>query len=84
MLLPRVRSGAVSAGTAGALLGGAVSNLVDRVLFGAVRDFLVLGPVVANLADLAVLAGLALLARDLLQARGRRPPRSADLESEGR
>lgn len=38
-----VRSGVVSATTAGALLGGALSNLVDRVLFGSVRDFLVLG-----------------------------------------
>ena len=78
LLLPRVRSGAVSAATAGLLLGGALSNLADRALFGAVRDFLVLGPVVANLADLAVFAGLVLLARDLLDVRSRRAPRPAD------
>jgi lipoprotein signal peptidase len=83
LLLPRVRSGAVPALTAGLLLGGALSNLADRALFGAVRDFLVLGPVVANLADVAVVAGLVLLARDLLYVRSRRTSRPADLESEG-
>jgi hypothetical protein len=40
------------------LVGGALSNLVDRLLLGAVRDFLAVAHVVVNLADLAVLAGL--------------------------
>ena len=58
-LVPRTRSPRQIA--AGALLlGGAVGNLVDRVVWGTVRDFLPLGPVVANLADLAVLTGLLL------------------------
>jgi lipoprotein signal peptidase len=38
--------------------GGAVSNLVDRLLLGAVRDFLAIADLVINLADLAVLAGV--------------------------
>ena len=40
------------------LIGGAVSNLVDRLLLGAVRDFLAIGHIVINLADLAVVAGV--------------------------
>jgi len=40
------------------VVGGALSNLVDRLLLGAVRDFLAVAHVVVNLADLAVLAGL--------------------------
>ena len=43
----------------GLLLGGAVSNLVDRLLFSAVRDFIPSVWVVWNLADLAVLVGIA-------------------------
>jgi lipoprotein signal peptidase len=39
-------------------LAGAASNLADRALLGAVRDWLVLGPIVVNVADLAVLLGL--------------------------
>ena len=40
------------------VVGGAASNLLDRLLLGAVRDFLAVGHLVVNLADLAVLAGL--------------------------
>jgi hypothetical protein len=32
---------------------------VDRGLFGSVRDFLVVGSIVLNLADVAVLLGVA-------------------------
>jgi signal peptidase II len=42
----------------GLLIGGALGNLADRLLFGAVHDWLDLGKVVVNLADLAVLVGL--------------------------
>ena len=42
---------------AGLLAGGAASNLADRVVEGAVRDWLALPWMVANLADLAVAAG---------------------------
>ena len=41
------------------VLGGSLGNLVDRAVLGAVRDFLLVGQVVLNLADVAVAAGLA-------------------------
>lgn len=40
------------------LIGGAVSNLADRVVFGAVRDFLLTPWAIINLADVAVVIGL--------------------------
>lgn len=51
---------------AGLALGGGVANTADRLLNGAVRDFLITGPVVINLADLAVLIGLALATHSFL------------------
>jgi lipoprotein signal peptidase len=42
----------------GLLVGGASSNLLDRLLLGAVRDFLTTPWAVINLADLAVLAAV--------------------------
>jgi signal peptidase II len=56
----------VAYGTRGALpgwilalvIGGAFSNLLDRLLLGAVRDFLAIADIVVNLADLAVVAGV--------------------------
>ncbi len=60
---------------AGLGLGGAVSNAADRVLFGAVRDFLVSPWVLWNLADLAVVVGtLAFVWRHVF---GRRRPSSS-------
>lgn len=41
------------------VLGGSLGNLLDRAVHGEVRDFLPIGQVVLNLADLAVAAGLA-------------------------
>jgi lipoprotein signal peptidase len=52
-----VRGGILPAWAAGLLAGGAASNLADRVVQGAVRDWLALPWVVINLADLAVVAG---------------------------
>ena len=49
------RRGSVPAWVPGLLVGGAGANLADRVLFGAVHDWLRLGPVVLNLADVMVL-----------------------------
>jgi lipoprotein signal peptidase len=42
----------------GLLIGGGIGNLADRLLFGAVHDWLDLGVVVVNFADLAVLVGV--------------------------
>jgi len=50
--------GVVPSAAVGLMVAGAASNLLDRVFLDAVRDFLVIGTVVVNLADLAVVAGL--------------------------
>jgi signal peptidase II len=60
-----VRRGRVSVTGGSLLLGGALGNLVDRAATGAVHDFLVVGPVVLNLADVAVLAGVLAVWRGL-------------------
>ena len=49
--------GRLAAWVPGLLIGGAIGNLVDRLLFGAVRDFLVTPIGIMNLADLALLLG---------------------------
>lgn len=61
---------------AGLLIGGAASNLWDRIRHGEVTDFIELGPWPAfNLADVAVVSGAALL----VLALGRdSPPPTAD------
>ncbi|MEO6713909.1 MAG: signal peptidase II [Mycobacteriales bacterium] len=53
-----VRRGLVPDWAAGLIVGGALSNLLDRALLGSVRDFLAVGPVIVNLADLAVVLGV--------------------------
>jgi lipoprotein signal peptidase len=76
LLVPRVGRGALPVTWPALLLGGAAANLADRALLGAVRDFLPLGPVVLNPADLAVLAGLlGLLLTLALQRAAPRGPR---------
>jgi lipoprotein signal peptidase len=62
------------AGAIGLIIGGALGNLVDRFLYGAVFDFLVmrLGEVtlfVCNLADIAITLGTFGLLIDSLAAR---------------
>lgn len=64
--------GRLPAWVPGLLIGGALSNLADRLLLGAVRDFLPGPGVLWNLADLAVLVGIAGYAWGHL-----RPPRSS-------
>jgi signal peptidase II len=54
----RAVSGALPAWIPALLIGGGLGNLADRILFGAVHDWLNLGKVVVNLADVAVLVGL--------------------------
>ena len=55
----------------GLLVGGGIANLVDRLLFGAVHDWLDLGTVVVNLADISVFAGILGYFASLLMARNR-------------
>lgn len=71
----------------GLLIGGALGNAVDRVVYGAVADFILLYwipvfPYVFNLADSAIVAGVGLLLYDSLVLEGRRN-RQARVASEG-
>lgn len=66
------------AGALGAVAGGAVGNVIDRLRFGAVVDFLHAHAwgwswYVFNVADAAIVCGVALLLLDGLRPR---PPRS--------
>lgn len=61
----------------GLLIGGALGNAVDRLVYGAVADFVLLYwipvfPYVFNLADSAIVAGVGLLLYDSLVLEGRR------------
>ena len=57
---PPGRAGLASAGL---LIGGALGNIIDRLLYGAVADFLnmsccgITNPFAFNLADIAIFAG---------------------------
>ena len=59
----REESGALALVSAGLLVGGALGNVVDRVLYGAVADFLNMSccgfenPYSFNVADISVFAG---------------------------
>jgi signal peptidase II len=64
----------------GLLVGGAGSNLLDRLLLGAVRDFLATPWAVINLADLAVLAAVT---GSILAHLTRQPLRPPDLGKGG-
>jgi len=55
---------------AGLMAGGALGNFCDRLLYGSVTDFIALGEtIVINPADVALLAGMALMTRAIWQAR---------------
>ncbi|GFP38074.1 hypothetical protein HKBW3S44_01754, partial [Candidatus Hakubella thermalkaliphila] len=56
----------------GLALGGAIGNLIDRIIHGKVTDFIDfrIWPVF-NLADASVVIGLALLAYCLLMGKGK-------------
>ena len=45
----------------GIVLAGAISNLLDRIALGYVRDFIDVGMFTFNLADLAIAIGLLLM-----------------------
>jgi signal peptidase II len=54
----------------GLVIGGALGNVVDRIRFGAVVDFLNFGPIfpwVFNVADASITVGAALLLLDFLK-----------------
>jgi signal peptidase II len=76
--LPRMGKGALALGLA-LLLGGAIGNLVDRVLYGYVVDFILLhyrgwSYPAFNVADSAITCGVVLLLFDglVLERRERR------------
>jgi signal peptidase II len=57
--LSMARTGRLPGWVPGLFVGGALGNLFDRILFGAVRDFFIVGSVIVNLADVAIVVGLA-------------------------
>src|SRR5262245_44841494 len=57
----RVLRGRVDTLALALIVGGALGNLVDRVATGAVHDFIPAGPIVFNVADVALLIGVALV-----------------------
>lgn len=68
--------------SAGILIGGALGNVVDRVAYGAVADFLnmsccgITNPYAFNVADIAIFAGalgLVLFAKDTKPKRRKTP-----------
>ena len=57
----------------GLLMGGAASNLADRLRAGSVTDFLhIQGWPIFNLADCFIVAGVAILMLELLREEKRR------------
>lgn len=62
----------------GLVIGGAIGNVIDRIRFGAVADFIDVRPLTAglfpwifNLADSAISIGICLLLLDMLRQDGR-------------
>ena len=74
------RGGWVQAIGAGAIIGGALGNVWDRLRWGAVADFInmsccgIRNPFAFNLADAAIFGGAALLVLAGSRARGRDGP----------
>ncbi len=67
----------------GAIAGGAIGNVVDRLRFGWVEDFIhfhvgTWSWYVFNVADAAIVCGVAALVLDGLRPRGRRSPTDAE------
>ncbi|MCP8939190.1 signal peptidase II [Alsobacter sp. SYSU M60028] len=67
----------------GLLIGGALGNALDRVLYGAVADFVLLYwipvfPYVFNVGDSAIVAGVALILYDSLVVEPKARPSSPE------
>jgi lipoprotein signal peptidase len=65
-----------------ALVAGAIANGLDRAVDGSVTDWLALGPLVVNLADVALFAALAVHAWGVMTDRSPAPAGAA--KDEGR
>jgi signal peptidase II len=61
----------------GLVLGGALSNMLDRVRFGGVRDFIDTRWAIVNVADLLVVAGVLIIPALLLTRSWREYQQSA-------
>jgi signal peptidase II len=81
--LTRAPQGRAACVAGGLLVGGAIGNVVDRVLYGAVADFLnmsccgIENPYAFNVADIAIFAGalgLVVFANDGARGRRRKTP----------
>ena len=71
LFLRRLPLGALGAWGAGFLLGGALGNLLDRLIYGAVVDYVKLLFIdfpVFNLADVCILLGAGLLILEALKS----------------
>ena len=67
--------------TSGLILGGALGNLIDRVIAGKVTDFIDVGPwPVFNIADSSIVVGIIVLCASVLLRRDKRAdaPESPD------
>jgi signal peptidase II len=61
VLVPLAFRFGIPAWVPGLVLGGALSNMIDRVRFGGVRDFITTRWAIVNVADLLVIAGVLIL-----------------------
>ena len=64
----QLRAGRISPWGVSVVLGGAASNLIDRVTRGGVLDFIATPWIVLNLADLAVLGGICAMSMSSLRS----------------
>ena len=78
----REKSGRRAQVAAGLMIGGALGNVIDRILYGAVADFLNMSccgidnPYAFNVADVSIFLGLAGLVLFSDFAGGNAPPRN--------
>lgn len=61
-ILPKSRNPFLNQILLGIIIGGALGNLINRIQFGHVIDFIALGPIpIFNIADIGITVGLILL-----------------------